>query len=383
MTTKILLYQLHIRTDQMNRFIAFVRKEFKHLLRDFRTVLIIFGIPVVQLLLFGHVITTEIKDASMGILDLSHDELSIELTNKLLASGYFRIDESLQSVSQVEALFRKGRIKEVVVFEPGFGKHFVRDGQAALQLITDASDPNSAGILTNYTQSIINEFVAEQSPQAFKPPIRIEHRMFYNEELRSANMFVPGTIALILMLISALMTSVSIAREKEMGTMEILLVSPLRPLQIILGKVVPYLSLSVINSLVIVGVGHFLFHVPVRGSVALLFGLCFLFILLALSLGIAISTAVKTQQAAMLISLVGLMLPTILLSGFIFPIENMPLPLRLLSNLMPPRWFLSALKGVMLKGSGLVDIWKELTIMVLMLAGFILISVRKFQIRLS
>lgn len=367
----------------MKRFAAFIIKEFRHLLRDYRTVLIIFGIPIAQLLLFGHVITTEIKDAKIGVLDFSKDEVSIAVTNRLIASGYFKIEKDIRSVEEIEPLFRRGKIKEVVVFEKNFGKKLTRDKQANLQLITDASDPNMANIIENYTRSIVNDYLVQEQITKIQSPITIHHRMIYNEELRSANMFVPGTIALILMLISALMTSISITREKELGTMEILLVSPLRPLQIILGKVVPYLALAFINSIVIIGVGYFIFHVPVLGSVILLFSLCLIFILLALSLGITISTVAKTQQAAMIISLVGLMLPTILLSGFIFPIENMPKILQFISILMPPRWFLSAIKDVMLKGVGVGYIWKEILIMLTMLTGFIIISVRKFQIRLE
>lgn len=367
----------------MKRFLAFVRKEFKHLLRDYRTVFIIFGIPIVQLLLFGHVITTEIKDAEIGILDLSKDQASNELTQKLLASGYFQVSEDIQHINQAEELFRKGKVKELIVIEEGFDKKLHKGGNAQLQIITDASDPNMANILSNYTKAIIAQYLAEKFSEDGKPLIGVENRMLYNEELRSANMFVPGTIVLILMLISALMTSISIAREKELGTMEILLVSPLRPLQIILGKVVPYLTLSVLNSIVILGVGYFIFDVPIRGSVPLLFGLCTLFIFLALSLGILISTVVKTQQAAMLISLAGLMLPTILLSGFIFPLENMPKVLQYISIAMPPRWFLAALKDVMLKGLGFAYVWDEILIMSGMLVAFIGISVRKFQIRLE
>jgi ABC-2 type transport system permease protein len=227
------------------------------------------------------------------------------------------------------------------------------------------------------------DYVNENSPLKGKMPISVEYRMFYNEKLRSANMFVPGTIALILMLISALMTSVSITREKENRTMEVLLISPLRPIQIILGKVIPYLALAFADAIVIIGVGYFIFDVPVRGNVVLLFSLCLLFILLALSIGITISTVARTQQAAMLISLAGLMLPTILLSGFIFPVENLPKILQWISILMPPRWFLLALKDIMLKGVGLVYIWKEILIMIAMLAAFILISVKKFKIRLE
>lgn len=367
----------------MKRFRAFIIKEFRHMLRDYRTVLIIFGIPVVQLMLFGHVITTEMKNAPIAILDPSNDEISEALTNKILSSGYFRLDGTIHSVEQIEPLFKKGRIKLVLVFEPDFGEKFEKTGTSKVQVITDASDPNTASLLENYIRGIVIDFISENSVNDGKVLLSVKQRMFYNEQLRSAIMFVPGTIVLILMLISALMTSISITREKELGTMEVLLVSPLRPIQIILGKVIPYLALSFLSALVILGVGHFVFHVPVRGSIFLIFGLCLLFILLALTIGITVSTVTKTQQAAMIISLAGLMLPTILLSGFIFPIENMPRILQLLSIFMPPRWFLAALKAVMLKGVGIGYIWKEILILVIMLSAFILLSVKKFQIRLS
>jgi ABC-2 type transport system permease protein len=334
-------------------------------------------------MLFGHVITTEIKDAGIAILDPSKDEISIAVTNKLLSSGYFVLETEIESTSRIETLFKRGEVKEVIVFEDDFGKNLVKTGQAHLQVITDASDPNTSGILENYTRNIVQNYLAETSYSDTQVLIDVRQRMFFNERLRSANMFVPGTIALILMLISALMTSISITREKELGTMEILLVSPLKPIQIILGKVVPYITLAFLNSVVIVAMGHFVFHVPVKGSVVLLFTLCLLFIFLALSIGITISTISRTQQVAMIISLVGLMLPTVLLSGFIFPIENMPWVLRMISIFMPPRWFLSALKDIMLKGVGIEYVWKEFVILLTMLAGFILLSVKKFQIRLS
>lgn len=367
----------------MKRFIAFVRKEFMHLLRDFRTVIVLFGIPLIQLILFGFVITTEIKNARIAILDLSGDEMTTAISNKILSSGYFILDQQIWSQNQIEPLFRQGKVKEVIVFEDNFGENFVKTGKAKIQIITDASEPNTANLLSNYTQNIVNSYLAEQSPLKGNLLISTEPRMFYNEDLRSANMFVPGTITLILMLICALMTSISITREKEMGTMEILLVSPLRPIQIILGKVIPYMALALIDSIFIIGVGYFIFKVPVNGSLILLFGLCFLFILVALTLGIMISTMVKTQQSAMLISMVGLMLPTILLSGFIYPIENMPLILQWLSAIMPPRWFLLALKDVMLKGTGLFYIWKEVLFLLIILGVLIAISVKKFKIRLQ
>lgn len=367
----------------MKRFLAFVKKEFKHLLRDYRTVIVLFGIPLIQLILFGYVITTEIKDARIAVLDPSGDEVTTAIINKITSSGYFKLDQKIWSYRQIEPLFKKGKVKEVLVFENNFGQNFMKTGKANIQIITDASDPNTANLLATYTQNIINSYVMEQSPIKGNMIISVHPRMYYNEDMRSANMFVPGTITLILMLICALMTSISITREKENGTMEILLVSPLKPIQIILGKVTPYMALAFLNSIFIIGVGFFVFHVPVKGSVVLLFGVCFLFIMLALTLGITISTIANTQQLAMLISMVGLMLPTILLSGFIFPIENMPLVLQWFSAIMPPRWFLLAIKDIMLKGVGFFYIWKEVLILSIMIGVLIIISVKKFKIRLQ
>jgi ABC-2 type transport system permease protein len=207
--------------------------------------------------------------------------------------------------------------------------------------------------------------------------------MLYNEELKSVFMFVPGTITVLLMLISAMMTSISITREKELGTMEILLASPLKPIQIIVGKVVPYVFISFIIAVIILILGFTVFGMPVQGSLFLLMGECLLFILMALSLGILISTVTQTQQTAMMISMFALMLPTILLSGFIFPIENMPLPLQVFSNVIPPKWFIIIIKNIMLKGVGLGYIWKETLILLGMTLFFIALSVKKFKIRLG
>lgn len=367
----------------MNRFKAFVIKEFRHLLRDPRTVFVLFAIPIIQLLIFGYVISTEIKDARIAILDYSNDAITQKITNKLLASEYFILEERLTHESQIEAMFKSGKVKEVVIFEHDFAKKLMREGNAAMQIITDASDPNSASLLDSYTRSIVMSFLNEQNITPAKGIVQTEFRMFYNEELKSTYLFVPGTMALILMLISALMTSVSITREKELGTMEILLVSPLQPIQIVLGKLIPYLALSVIDMIGIIAIGNIVFDVPVRGSLVLLLFTGTLFILLALTLGVMISTIAKTQQVAMIISLIGLMLPTVLLSGFIFPIENMPLPLQYFSLIMPPRWFLEAIKSIMIKGMGIGYVWKELSIMTGMLIALIAISVKKFEIRLN
>jgi ABC-2 type transport system permease protein len=236
----------------------------------------------------------------------------------------------------------------------------------------------------NYTSAIINDYVAKENAGAVIPmQIVAETRMLYNEELKGVFMFVPGTMAMILILICALLTSVSIVREKELGTMEVLLVSPLRPLQIIIGKVMPYAVLSFVNVITILLLSNFVFGLPIQGSVVLLLFESMLFIILSLSLGIFISTATNSQQTAMLLSLMGLMLPTIILSGFIYPIENMPVILQWVCHIMPSTYFIVIIKNIMLKGLGIMNVWKETLILCGMILFFIVLSVRKFKIRLE
>jgi ABC-2 type transport system permease protein len=369
----------------MKQFIGFLRKEFLHICRDPRTMIIIFGIPVIQMMLFGKVISTDIQDAKIAILDQSHDNTTKKITSKLLSSGYFVLAKELQVGDDVEDVFRKGTVKMVVSFGSNFEQNLEREGKEDVQLLADASDPNTARILTSYAGGIINDYVKKEKLQNIQLPnqINVEVRMLYNEGLKSVYMFVPGIMAMILMLISAMMTSISISKEKELGTMEVLLASPLKPIQIVLGKVTPYLLLSFINALTIILLGVFVFGVPIKGSFFLLMGESFLFILMALSLGILISTVAPNQMVAMFISLLGLMLPTILLSGFIFPIQNMPLPLRIFSNIIPPRWFIVIIRNIMLKGTGILYIWKESLVLIFMSFTFIALSIKNFKIRLE
>jgi ABC-2 type transport system permease protein len=272
----------------------------------------------------------------------------------------------------------------VLIFEAGFAEKIERYGTASVQILVDASDPNVANILTNYATAIIKDFQQELfADQKLPIEVNAEVKMLYNAELKSVFMFVPGVITVLLLLISAMMTSISIAREKEMGTMEVLLVSPLKPIQIIIGKVVPYVLLAFIIAVVILILGYFVFGVPIRGSLLLLLGYSLLYILLSLSLGIFISSVVTSQQVAMLISMVALMLPSILLSGFIFSIGNMPWPLQWISHLIPAKWFIIVLRGIMLKGIGVAQLLKETLILSGMIIFFIALSVRKFKIRLE
>jgi ABC-2 type transport system permease protein len=368
----------------MNRLVGFIKKEFYHILRDSRTLLIILGIPVAQLLLFGFVIRNEIKDVKIAVYDQSKDYMTMRIVNKLTSSGYFKLEENLNSDNDVETIFQKGKIKEVLVFEPGFAARFEREGAANLQLLVDASDPNIARMVSMYTQNILNKFLADEKPFGSIPmQIEISTKMFFNEETKSVFMFVPGLMALIMMLVSALMSSISITREKEMGTMEVLLVSPLKPIQIILGKVAPYLLIAFIDAILILLMGNLVFKMPVNGSLTLLLFECFLFIFLALGIGILISTIAPNQLIAMFASMIGLLLPTLLLSGFIFPIENMPKILQWLSLVMPARWFNEIVKDVMLKGVGLAFVWKQTLVLAGMAVLVIAISAKKFKIRLE
>jgi ABC-2 type transport system permease protein len=368
----------------MKQFAGFIKKEFLHIFRDYRTLVILFGLPVVQILIFGYVIRNEIQNVKIAVLDYSRDEATRNIIGRMTSSGFFQLERDLNSAHEIEQVFREGRIREVLVFGPHFAAQLDRYGKSDIQIIADASDPNSAKLIVNYTRGIINGYLKELNQELKLPgQINTHVRMMYNADLKSAFMFVPGTMAMVLMLVSAMMTSVSIAREKEQGTMEALLVSPLKPPQIIAGKVMPYIMLSCINAAIILILGHFVFELPIRGNLWLLFAETLLFITLALSLGILISTVSNSQQVAMFISAFALMLPTLLLSGFIFPIENMPKILQGLTYILPPRYYITIIRSVMLKGSGIFEIWKETLVLFIMILIFLSLSIARFKNRLE
>ncbi|WP_339837126.1 ABC transporter permease [uncultured Maribacter sp.] len=368
----------------MKRFIGFVKKEFYHIFRDRRSLFILFGMPIAQILLFGFAITNEINNVDIAVLDHSKDATTKEIINKISASKYFSIKQMITHEADIASVFEKGQVKAVLNFENNFSKNLINDHKATIQIVTDATDPNTANTISNYVNAILQQYQTELNKGTITPyQIISQTRMVYNPELKSVYMFVPGVMTIILMLVSAMMTSISITKEKELGTMEILLVSPINPFQVIIGKVVPYIFLSVINAIVIVLLSIFIFHMPVQGSLFLLGIESVLFIVSALALGILISTISKTQQTAMMVSLMGLMLPVILLSGFIFPISSMPVPLQIISNIIPAKWFIIIIKGIMLKGVGLQYIWKETLILLGMTVFFIALSVKKYKIRLE
>ncbi len=367
----------------MKQLITFITKEFHHILRDKRSMLVLIGLPIVQLLIFGFAITTEVRNANIAILDNSKDEVTQNIISKIEGSQYFKIDRTISANAQIEKAFKTGKVKLAVIFQQNFQNDLAHSNRAQLQIIADATDPNQATTLTNYVSSIVRDYQNELNQQNKLPyTIKTEIRMLYNPQLKGAYTSVPGVMGMILLLISAMMTSIAIVREKELGTMEILLVSPMKPWLVVISKVIPYFIISLINVATILILSVFVLGLPIEGSLLLLIGSTIVYIFCALSLGILISTITETQQAAMLISLLGLMLPVVMLSGYAFPIANMPTILQVLSNLVPAKWYIIMVKGVMIKGIGIEQIWKELLILLAMTGTFLIISIKRFKIRL-
>lgn len=363
---------------------AFVKKEMYHILRDWKTLLVLIGMPIAQIVLFGFALSNEVKNTEIAIWDQSNDIMSNEIINKVQASKYFEIVRYIDRQEDIDKVLRSGDSKMVLIFPPSFQNSYTHDGNPQIQIIADGTNPNVATTLINYTSAIVQDYQMQKEGQKVMPyDIDIKSRMLYNPQLKGEFTFVPGVMALVLMLICSMMTSVSIVREKEMGNMEILLVSPMNPLSIIFSKTVPYLLLSIILLTIILLLGVYLLHVPIVGSIILLYGVSTIFIFTSLALGLLISSIADTQQVAMIISMVGLMLPTMMLSGFMFPIESMPWILQMISNIVPAKWFFYSLQAIMIKGLGIESILKEVLIMSGFAIFFIAISLKKFNVRLS
>jgi ABC-2 type transport system permease protein len=368
----------------MKQFYNFVVKEFIHIMRDRRTLFILIGMPVVQILIFGFALTNEVKNSGFAVIDMSRDNRSRQLTEELDASRYFELRGQYQSVESLEKSFRQGRVRLGIVIPANFEKDMEKPGGTGLQFIADASDPNVANTLINYANAIVLDFEKRVTSDKKIPfTIQTETRMLYNPQLKGAYNFVPGVMAMVLLLVCTMMTALTVVREKELGTMEIMLVSPLKPLKIIIAKAVPYLLLSIINIASIFLLSVFVLDVPINGSLSLLVGESILFILVALSLGLLISSSTASQQSAMFISLIGMFLPTVMLSGFMFPIENMPLPMQVVSNAVPAKWFYIIVRSVMIKGVGFKHVWKETLILTGMLFFFMAMAIKKFKVRLA
>ena len=368
----------------MKQLIAFIHKEFYHVFRDHRTLLILFGIPIAQIILFGQALSSEVKHIGIAVLDEAHNVYSQQLSSQLAASDYFKMKAPLLSYKEIEDPFRRGTIKAALVFPADFGHDLYTPKGSTLQLITDGSDPNTAKTVENYLSAIVARYQQTLNPTLRLPyQITVENRMLYNEEQNGSMNFVPGVIALVFMIVSTALTSVAVVREKELGTMEILLVSPFNPLKILVAKAVPYLILSLINFTVILLLSVYMLEVPIRGNLLLLYGESTLFIIICLSLGLLIATSTSSQQTAMLISMMGMMLPTAFFTGFMFPIENMPLIFQGISKIFPSSYYYSIVKKIMLKGLDFSYIWKETFILITMAVVFLGLAMKKFKIRLE
>lgn len=384
----------------MKQFIAFVRKEFYHIFRDQRTMLILLGMPVVQIILFGFAISTEVRNVRVAVLDPSNDVMTRRIIDQLEASEYFKIERLVHSPEELETVFREGDADMAVVFSPQFMDDMY-SGDAQVQLVADATDPNMATTRTNYAsgviasvqQEMLREILSKSQAASMSSGVSVvsssggtlvpDLKLLYNPQMKSTYNFVPGVMGLILMLICAMMTSISIVREKETGTMEILLVSPVRPLFVILSKAVPYFVLSFVNLVTILLLSVYVLEVPVAGSLFWLIAVSLLFIFVSLALGLLISSVTRTQVAAMLASGLILMMPTMILSGMIFPIESMPLVLQGISAILPARWYIQAVRKLMIEGVDVTLVMQEIGILALMAVVLITISFKKFKNRLE
>lgn len=340
--------------------------------------MILLGMPVLQIILFGFAITTELNHSRVAVLDPSKDAVTTRITERIDENRYFSVVKELSSASDIETVFRHDEADIVVAFTPDFDAN-LSTGEAGIQLVVDATDPNTGNMMAGYVQGIVGQ--ALQSGTQSSPIVQTH--LLFNPQMKSAYNFVPGVMGLILMLICAMMTSISIVREKETGTMEVLLVSPIRPIFIILAKAVPYLVLSCVNLATILLLSVYVLHVPVEGSLWTLSFLSLLLIAVALSLELLISCVVQNQVAAMIVSGMGLMMPVMLLSGMIFPIESMPAVLQWISNIIPARWYIQAVKKVMIEGLGMAAVWHEALILSGMAALLIGLSLKKFKERLE
>ena len=345
-----------------------------------------------MMILFGFALSNEVKNSNVVVWDPTPDAATIALTNRIGESSYFTLAGTVRSDAAIDEAFRRGDARIALIFPPDFDHELRHLGHAQIRLVADASDPNTASTVTNYATAIITQFQSEMMQSAIgtgassavtsSSGIQVQTRMLYNPQLKSSYMFVPGVMTLILMLLGAMMTSVSIVREKERGTMEVLLVSPMNPLILIVGKAVPYLVLCLADVLIILALSYGVLDMPRGANIPLLIAESLLFIVTTLALGLVISNAVQRQQTAMFISLVGLLMPALVFSGFMFPIENMPIALQVISHAVPTRWYYVIASNLMIKHLGFSAIIKPTLILAGMTLALIAIAWRTFKQRL-
>lgn len=371
------------RFEAWSTLLAFMRKELRHLVRDRQMFVILLCLPLAQLLLFGYAVRTDVNEIRIAIAASAADPAATSLRAQFANSDRFILLPSIPNAAAAERLFRSQQTDVVVVLGPRTDSRTVGVTPPSLLIITDASDPNTSTTMANYAQAVVRDWQALRSDVSGRVAIDVRARMRYNPTLRSVNLFVPGLIALILTLVTSLMTALSLSREKERGTMELLLVSPLRPWQIIVGKVIPYLGLALVNVVSVLLAARFVFLVPFAGSYWLLMGASVLFALVSLALGVLIAALTSSQLAATLAALGGTLLPSTMLSGLIFPIASMPEPLQWVTTIVPARWFVEIIRGVMLQGTGVDVVWRDLLILSVMLVVLLVAAIRRTSVRLA
>ena len=370
------------RKENKSIITAIAKKEFLHILHDPRTLTILFIMPILQLVMFGYALKMEIQEVKIGIVDYANTNESRHLIEQFKGSPFFVPFFYDGPLSEMDELFKSRSANLVMIIPEDFDKQLQRNTEIPLSFTIDASDANAATAIRNYCNQVIVDFNQTYNRQ-LPLPFDITSSILYNPDTKSTYFFVPGIIALLLIMISALLTSITITREKETGTMEQILVSPVKSHQIILGKVLPYILLAILIALVILLTGIFLFKVPFRGNALLLFILSTLYIITALSIGLMISTVAKTQQVAMMVAMIITLLPTIMLSGFIFPIASMPKLLQYLSYIIPARYYLHIVRGIILKGSTFLDLSQPTLFLGVISAILLIVSIRKFSSNLE
>ncbi|MCC7054450.1 MAG: ABC transporter permease [Gemmatimonadaceae bacterium] len=362
---------------------AFMRKEVRHLLRDRRTLAILLLLPLAQLLLFGFAVRTDITSVRVGVVAPAPDAAAAALRARFEHGGRFLLLPPIATAAALEPLLRAGRVDVGVVLEPAMAASLAAGQAVRVLVVADAVDPNTGTMMQNYASAVLRDWQASLGAAPGAVTLETRVRMRFNPTLESVNLFVPGLIALILTMVTSLMTAISLSREKEQGTFELLLVSPLHPWQIIIGKVLPYLALAMANVVTVLLAAWLVFGVPFRGSVVLLLAASMLFALVGLAVGVLIAAVTSSQLAAMLAALGGMMLPNTMLSGLIFPVASMPRPLQFVTGIVPARWFIEIVRGIMLKGVGVSLLWPQLSVLLLMLVVLLALAIRRTSVRLS
>ncbi len=365
-----------------NRTLAMARKEFWHILHDPRSLMIVVLLPVIQLIMFGYALNFEIQNVDLAVINYDHSSASTELIDHFRGSRFFTVFFPNILPSEINQLFLERQARAVLIIPADLGATLQQGSNVAVQLIIDGADPNAAQHIRNYVAGVLQLYNQQRQGRVVLP-FDVRTTVWFNPELKSAYFFVPGLLALILVMISALLTSVAVAREKETGTLEQLLVSPVNRYEIIVGKVLPYIFLAFLDALLVLVIGVVLFHVPFRGSLLVLLALTLLYILSALSLGIMISTIAPTQQVAMMMAQSSTLLPTLFLSGFIFPLESLPRVLQYISYIVPARYYLPVVRGVILKGNTLGDLVVPAAFLSTLTVVLLVVAIRRFKMGLG